>query len=374
MISRRDIQALIDRPTNGHDVLSVFLDMSVNSDNKRTYTVFLNQEKGRHDELDSDRRGHHREALGEAFARLEEWVATRFDEANKGVAIYVEVGGDWIEGYQVPVPLENRVALGDRPVVGPLVQIVESYRHHGVALVDREHLRLLSLYLDRTLHEKQVETAPYPAPHDVQRGGFSARDYQDRKEEETRHFFKEFASEVDAFVRRHRPHDLVLLGTQENVRKFSEFLSDAVRRKVTHTDRMEIDATPAEIVEKLAPVFRRKLEEDEARAVDLLHERVREKHRAVAGFDATLEQLQEGKLETLIVARGLEQSGGRCTRCRFILARADGDCPYCGGPVVDGVDLVEEIVRLGEVQQVDMDFVGAATVRDLGGIGGFLRF
>lgn len=374
MISRDHIQALIDRPANGKNVLSAFLDMSVNSDNKRTYQIFLNKEKGRYDELDSDRPGHHREAMGEAFARLEDWVQANFEQANKGLAIYIEVGGDWMEGHQIPLPLDNRLVVGHRPVVGPLVEIVESYHHHGVVLVDREHLRLLSLYLDRTLHERAVETEPYPAPHDVKRGGFSAKDYQDRKEEETRHFFKEFASEVEAFDRRHRPRDLILLGTPENVRKFTEFLPEAIQKKISHTDRIELDASAAEIREKLAPVFRRRVEEAQARAVDLLRERVRHEHKAVAGFERTLEQLQEGKIQTLVVARGLEQKGGRCSKCSFLLARTSGECPYCGGAVTNDVDLVEEIVRLGEDQNLDLDFVPADTVRDLGGVGGLLRF
>jgi hypothetical protein len=37
MISRDQVQRLIDRPSNGRNILSAFLDMSVSSDNKRTY-------------------------------------------------------------------------------------------------------------------------------------------------------------------------------------------------------------------------------------------------------------------------------------------------------------------------------------------------
>lgn len=374
MISRDDIQTLIDRPANGQQVVSAFFDMSVNSDNKRTFQVFLNKEKAQFDELDSDRPGHHREELGEAFARLEQWIDQQFDEANKGIAIYVEVGGDWIQGHQVPLPLENRLVLNQRPVVGPLVEIVESYHHHGVVLVDREHLRMISLYLDQTLHDQSVETEPYPTPHDVKRGGFSAKDFQDRKEQETKSFFKDFAAEVENFNKRYHPDDLILLGTHENVKKFMEFLPEHILKKVVHTDRMELDATPTQIREKLAPVFERQLDEEEARAVEVLHERVREDHKAVSGFDKTLEQLQEGKVETLVVARGLRKQGGRCTKCSFILNRTSGDCPYCGGRVEDSVDLVEEIVRLGEDQNLHLEFVAASAVEDLGGVGGLLRF
>ncbi|MFP4623706.1 MAG: VLRF1 family aeRF1-type release factor [Gemmatimonadota bacterium] len=374
MISREQIQQLIEREADRAGVLSVFLDMSVNSNNKRTHHIFLAKEKAAFAELDSDREGHHNEAIGAAFARLERWLDSEYDESKKGIAFFTALDGDWQQGHQVSVPLPNRVQVSKRPIVSPLVEVVERYHHHGVVLVDREHLRLLSVFIDQTLNEKEVTTEPYPAAHDVQRGGFSSKNFQKRKEEETRHFFKEFGQEVEDFVRRYRPEDLILLGTTENVKKFREFLPDAIDRMVAHTDRMEIDATASEVRQKLAPLFEARIQEEEARAVDLLRDRVRESHLAVAGLDNTLEQLQGGKLQTLVIGRGLSQQGGRCEQCRFVLARTTGTCPYCGGNVRDSLDLGEELVRIAEDQSVHIDFVEPSTLGDLGGVGGLLRF
>lgn len=348
--------------------------MSVNSDNKRTYQIFLNKEKASHQELDSDRDGKHREALGEAFARLERWIGSNFREANKGVAVYVEIDGDWLEGFQFPLSIPNRLALDTRPVVGPLVEIISRYHHHGVVLVDREHLRLLSFFLEQAMHEKEVQTEPFPAPHDIKRGGFSARDYQARKAEETRHFFKEFAAEVEDFVRTHRPNDLTLLGTHENVVRFVERLPQAIQDMIIHTDGMEIDATTSEIRRKLAPVFQRRRQERETASVDLLRDRLKQSHFAVAGFEQTLEHLQAGKIQTLVVARGAHRNGGQCEKCGYLFAQGTGTCSYCEGPVRDHVDLVEEILRLAGDQEVDIAFVTASAVQDMGDVGALLRF
>ncbi|MFO7894314.1 MAG: hypothetical protein R6U63_11310 [Longimicrobiales bacterium] len=374
MISRDQIQQLIDRPDSEDGVLTVYLDMSVNENQKRTYQVFLNQEKAEFPELDSDRPGHHREPLGAAFERVENWLSSEFDESKKGVALFTEIGGDWFEAYQLSVPVENRLTIYERPIVGPLVEILERYHHHGVVLVDREHLRLMSLFLDQTLNEREVETEPYPTPHDVRRGGFSAKDFQDRKAEETRNFFKEFADEVSAFVRRHNPDDLILLGTTENVKKFREFLPESVKALIAHTDRMDIEATAPEVRERLAPVFEAHLDEEEARVVQLLRDRVQEAHKAVAGLDDTLQELQEGKLESLVIARGTDSRGGRCDSCGFFLARQTGSCPYCGGSVREAVNLGEAMVRMAVDQGIEVDFVPASTIGELGGVGGLLRF
>jgi rubrerythrin len=374
MISRDQIRQLIERPANGTPILSAFLDMSVNSNNKRTFQVFLNKEKASLTGAESGEDGRPGD-LGGVFAGLERWIGSNYDESKKGVAYYAAVDGSWNVGHQVSVPLPNRVGLSDRPVVGPLVEVIERYRHHGVVVVDREHLRLMSFFLDQALHERAVETEPHPTSHDVKRGGFSAADYQARKAEEARrHYFREFAEEVARFVRRHSPEDLILLGTPENVKKFREFLPSAVDRMVTQTDRVAIDATASEIRDRLAPFFQSQLLEEEARAVDRLRDRVRESHKAVAGPTATLEQLQGGKLETLVIARGFDQTGGSCSRCGFVLAGTSPPCPYCGGDVRGSVDLGEALLRIAEDQGLHIDLVEPSALEDLGGVGGLLRY
>lgn len=374
MISREDIQSLIEMKGLEHPVLSVFLDMSVNSDNKRTYQIFLNKERSRQDEIAGDLVSATRESVGRAFTRLQEWIDVEYDEGSKGVAVFLELDGEWVQGFQLPVPLENRAVVDERPVIGPLFQVMQGYHHHGVVLVDREHLRILSLFMDQALRELRVDTEPYPAPHDVKRGGYSQKDFQKRKEEETRHFFKEFAQQVEEFVRRYVPDDLILLGTDENVKKFREFLPNAIRDRVVHTAHAPVEATAPEVAQRLESFFRALAEQETTRAVDLLRDRVEHQHRATAGFHRTLEQLQEGKVEKLVLGKGVEKTGARCETCGFLLVRRDSGCPYCGGEVKNGIDLAEAMVRLAAEQEVSIDFVPAEAVADLDGVGALLRF
>jgi len=373
MIAREDIQGLMRREFS-RPVLSAFLDMSVTADNKRTHQLFLNKRRSEISELDSDRAGAHREALGEAFERIERWIQDEFDETNKGVALFIEVGGEWMEAFQIPVPVPNRLVIGEEPAIGTLVQVLERHRHHGVVLVDREHVRMISVQLGVPIREHRVEGEPYPAPHDVQRGGYSQKDYQKRKAEEVRHFFREFGKEVDEFVRRYRPDDLVLVGTDENVKAFLDHLSEPARQKVVHTAPGRVDAPTSEILQRLTPFFRMQEEKTKSELVDLLRDRVRNRHLATAGFHDTVVQLQQGKVDTLILARDAERDGARCTSCGFYLAHPDTQCPYCGGRTRDGVDLVEAIVRLAEEQEVPIEFVARDAIADLNDVGALLKF
>jgi peptide chain release factor subunit 1 len=374
MVSKQDLERIIAHDSGGREVLSLFLDMSVNSDNKRTHRVFLNQRRAQFDELDSDRTNQSRTGLAEAFQRVESWLDTEYAQENRGIVIYTELGGDWFEAFQFPVTVPNRMIVSDRPSVGPLAQVLESYDHHGVVLLDRERVRILSVYLGTLLEEIEIHGEPYPTPHDVQAGGYSQMRFQRRKLEEMRHFFKEFAKEVEDFVRRYQPRDLIVLGTDENVARFREFLSENVTGKIIYTGPMWVDESTSEILSRIEPHLEAERDRESRELIQVVRERVRQDYLATAGFQSTLVALQEGKVDTLLIEENQQREGARCTQCGFVFGREVERCPYDGSPANPGVDVVEEAIRLAEAQGADIEFVPAGEVQDLAGVAALLRF
>lgn len=374
MITTNDIQRLIQHDANGRPILSLFLDMSVNSDNKRTHQIFLNKERARFSELESDRENHHREPLGAVFARIDRWIDEFYDPVNKGVAIFAEVGGDWFEALQFPAPTRNRLELLDYPVIGPLSEVVSAHPRSGVILVDREHLRLLSVHMGVLGEDYRIEPDVIDSPHDVQAGGYSHKDYQKRKAEEARHFFKDFVEEIGRFDQRVRPDAYILLGTTENTQHFRELLPKQITDRIMHTAHCPLGVPAAEIVRLVGTAMDEVAQRTEAAALDLVQDRVRQSHFATSGLHDTLVQLQEGKVERLVVARDLERDGVQCTKCSFYLVQRDGACPYCGGELRDGVDLVESMIRMAANQEVGVDFVPGDSMRDLKGVAALLKF
>ena len=106
----------------------------------------------------------------------------------------------------------------------------------------------------------------------------------------------------------------------------------------------------------------------------LMRERVKQDYLATAGFQSTLTALQEGKVDTLVIAQDQELDGARCSQCGFIFARELDSCPYDGATATGGVNVVEEAVRMAESQGAEVKFVPASTVQDLRGVGALLRF
>ena len=374
MINKQDLERLISREPSGRPMISLFLDMSVNQSQKRNWDVFLSQKRAQLEETEPELLTREQPAIDELAARIRGWIADGFEQSNRGVVIYAEIGGDYVEAMQFPVPVQNRLVVADRPVIGPLAQVLESYHHYGVILLDREHVRILSVYLGSLLDEIELHGDPLPVPSHVKAGGYSQSRLQRRKAEEMRHFFKDFAAEVEEFVDRYQPKDLVLLGTEENTAKFRDFLPDSLLQRVVHTGNMWVDEPAAGVMEKLEPLLRADMDRHNREVVEQIKDRVAHDYLATAGFQGTLTALQEGKVDTLVLASDHRQAGVRCGQCGFVFARELKACPYDGSSALDSVDVVEEMVRMAEGQGVQISFAAPAEVQELKGAGALLRF
>ncbi|MEO5511808.1 MAG: hypothetical protein ABIS27_14350 [Longimicrobiales bacterium] len=360
--------------TSTHPVLSVYLDMSVNSDNKRTYQTFLNKQRARFAHPESDPEAHHGEPIGTVIERVEAWLADEFDTRSKGAAIFAEVGGDWFHAVAFARPFTNRLEVGAHPLIGPLRVALGNERRYCVAIVDREHLRVLSIYMDSVEEEKIDESETNDAEIEVQSDGHAEKEYEKWKAEETRKSFKTFAQDVESLGASRRADGYMVLGTDENVNHFLEFLSPAVADKVVHTCHAPPAAGNSDIIRFLSPVFENLRSREEASSIEELLSRVRQEHLATSGWHETLTELQEGKVDRLFIARDETKEGVQCTQCNFYLVRRDGDCPYCGGSLREGVDLVESAVRMAAGQDVRLAFIPADAMTEVDGVGALLKF
>jgi len=374
MITKQDLERLINRGESGRPIVSLFLDLSVNQNNKRTHQVFLSQKRAQFEELQSEWMTEHEEGVETLWDRIQGWLTSDFDERKNGAVIYAEVGGEWFEALQTRAPLQNRLIVAPRPVVAPLAQALEGYRHYGVVLIDREHVRLLSVYQGTVLDQVERRGDPLPPPHDVQAGGYAQSRYQRRKLEETKHFFRDFAAEVQEFVQRYSPDDLVLLGTEENLSFFAEQLPDSILQRVVYTGAMWVDENPNEVVRQLEPLLQAELARTHHEVVVQVRDRVVHDYMATAGFQGTLSALQEGRVDTLVLARDSRRDGKRCAQCGFVFARDLKACPYDGSTALTEVDVVEEMVRMAEGQGVTVAYADPGDVADMKGAGALLRY
>ena len=80
--------------------------------------------------------------------------------------------------------------------------------------------------------------------------------------------------------------------------------------------------------------------------------------RATLGLRATLDAISIGRVETLLVAKGVLRPGVACAQCVYLGLEA-GECPHCGADVLSVPDIIEEAIDRGLSHSTEVLFVAA---------------
>src|SRR3546814_20061815 len=104
---------------------------------------------------------------------------------------------------------------------------------------------------------------------------------------------------------------------------------------------MRVDQPASQILTEIEPHLEAERVRESMEILDQVRERVNQDYLATAGFQSTLTALQEGKVDTLIIARDPDREGARCTQCGFLFAREVEVCPYAGASTNTGVNRAE---------------------------------
>lgn len=305
--------------------------------------------------------------------RIEDFVRDEFDRRGvRGLAVLSCHGAGLWEEITLPRPVRDRVVVAARPYLLPLEDQVETYESFCTAIVNREKARLLVARMGE-IEEVTEILDEVPGWHD-QGGRAQARHQRHIKDHAQRHF-KHVAEALMSLRKRRRYDHLILAGPDEAVAELERELHDYVRRTIRARASLAMTASTAEVLERSLAAEENLERVREREAVSRLVSEVEGRTgRAVAGLGPTLEALEAGRVEGLVVLAELDASGLRCSGCGHLAAEGR-ECPLCGGEYVPAPDIVEEAVESALRQRCRVETVGdAPELSAVGGIGAILRF
>ncbi len=318
-------------------------------------------------------------ALPEVAARsvegdLEEisaFVRERFERGDtRGLALFsASAAGLW-EEIALPRPVRDRVVVGPRADVRMLEALLETYEPTCVALVDYEKARLFCSQLGR-VEEVRDLADEVPGRHD--QGGWAQMRMQRHVDDHRMQHLKHVAETLFGLWRSRGFAHLVLAGPGEAHRELEGLLHEYLRRRVRAHLSLPVTATLEEVRVRTLEVEEELERAQEAEVVTRLADAI-PSGGGVAGLDATLGALSEGRVGTLVVGLDLVRPGGVCDRCGRLGTRAS-DCPTCGAPMREVPDVVEVAVASAYERGCEVETVTAdERLERLGGIGALLRF
>lgn len=364
MLQDKDLRELSEVFDTKPTFLSVYLNLKDNLDTK----FMSRRERECSKILKSDRDLYH------AFEKNLEAIKEYLDKTHlreKGVAIFSSKNKDFFRAFQIPITLENLFIVDTSPYLRPLALYLEEYENFCIILIDHSNARMFLVTASKITDTKEIHKDIF---HHHKKGGFSQMRYQRIRDGKILHFFKEVVEDITKMLENENVRRIIIAGPQVPKKEFMEYLPKEFNEKVIGFIETDIDTHENELLKEAFSIFFEKEREEETELVDKLKSEVLKDGLATYGVNETLDALNQGKVEKILLNMGIKIRGWKCERCKVIEKGDAKTCKYCNQKVYS-VDVIEEIVENAEMMRAEMEFIKPNEIlEEMGGIGAFLRY
>jgi peptide chain release factor subunit 1 len=366
MLSESDLRELLDFSPD-QPVLSIYLNRLPNEGNADAHKLRLRN-------MLKDL------PLRQDVAVLEHFFDHEYDWSGRSIAVFSCSSKEFFRAYPQAVSIPDQVYVGDRPVVKPLVDVMDAFGGYGVVLVDKQGARLFFFHLgelreqegvlgEEVRHTKRGGASALPG----RKGGMAGQTHYadeviERNMKETVDFAMHFFEENH--VRR-----VLIGGTEENNALFRGHLPKAWQSLVVGTFHMSMTASHTEVLNKAMQIGMEAEELRETHLVETAITTAAKGNGGTIGIDATLTAIHNRQVQTLLVSEGYHTPGYHCKGCGYLTTLELDSCPFCSSVFEKLPDAVEHAVtdtmKNGGVIEV-IHYVTALS--QAGKIGAILRY
>jgi peptide chain release factor subunit 1 len=311
---------------------------------------------------------------------VEGYFQHQYDWSGRSVAVFSCASKDFFQAFSLAIPLSDRLRINNIPHVKPLANLFDSYGGYGVALVDKQGIRLFYFHLgelgeqegllgENIKRTKRGGASSYPG----RRGGSAGQtDYVD---ELTERNMKEGADFAVHFFQEHNVRRVLIGGTEDNVAQFRSLLPKSWQSLIVGTFPSSMTASKKEVLERALQTGQQAEIDRENRLLDALVTSAAKKRGGVLHLDDTLKAVQDFKIQSLVIKEGYREPGYQCQGCGYLTSIEMPACPYCGGAFTQTPDVVELAVHKVLQQGGDVEFVHSNHAGNkFKGIGAILRY
>lgn len=361
MLTSADIQQAVEFEAQHHKVLSVYLNVDPHRRNVEKYRLalrnLLNQAE---------------QAADADIEKIRNYVEMGYNRQGRGLVMFSCVAANFWWAHSMQPPVEDKVFVSFRPYVRPLATLIDTYERCGVIQVDQSGARL---YL---FNMGVLEAADGYLGEEVKMhraGGWAAQRYQRHEAEQARQNLQDAAELAETFYREAETRRLILAGTEKNVARFKELLSNRLRAMVVGQISADANAGPAELRDK-ALALAQQAEDAEANA--LAERVVTQAHKggnAVLGLAETLTAVQTGRAQHVVVLTDYVQPAYRFVDSGYILLELNEQSELASGRVQSLPDGVDSVIRRAMAQGIGVTILDAhPTLAGAGKIGALTRY
>lgn len=300
---------------------------------------------------------------------------------NGALAIFAASDGS----IYVPLPfaISNELHWGE-PAMAQLLRIAEEHKTACVVVVDRTGARffryelgeiaeLPAMKFEIDASEWKKKDHGHMARRDTKMPHGMLRDaFKQRMDQQYLRFFRHVSERIK-FVRAKENLDLVLLvGSDRLTKPIASCLPPEFQERTLALNLDLAKVAAAKLQARIEPKLDDWIKQFAAQQTAALLEGG---PAAVVGLDETLAQLQEGRIRSVLMVRGLDAALRQCLKCGDINRSADPSCANCGSARRE-VMLSQILEKIAEEHHTNIEILdpdAAKKLAEAGGIGGWLR-
>jgi hypothetical protein len=374
----RTLKRLAVRGPSAWPVLSVYVNTRPIGPQMTTYRPFL--KKRMTEELKAlPQRSAEHAGLSHDFERIQHYLDYELRGSTQAVGLFAShPDGDFFEAIQVTEEWPNQlVTVGHLPTLYPLVRMADRYCRAAVLVADTHTARLFVIALGAVEVRRELSNPTLHKPHAA--GELDQSNVQRHVENAWAQHARQAAQALEDLARDKSASHLLVGGdviVPEILRHLSKAASDLLLGRHAWDIRIP-EATLVAEVSRLVEEHEAGVRRKRAGAVLV---KVESGGRTVAGVDATVAALREGKVNQLVLGDGFPDVAPAWA-CRICPGFGPGPkpsaCSFCGRNEVENVELREELACRAVAQGSRVHFVEAQAMPEFdaqGSVGALLRY
>ena len=307
--------------------------------------------------------------------RINTYLDNELNRSADGLALFAAAGADgFFEAVQLDAPIDyHGLFIGAVPYLYPLARLIDQYPHYASVLLDTNHAEIFVFGLGAI--QKREELTGVKTRRSSM-GGWSQARYQRHAENFHLHHIKEVVETLDRIVQADNIAHIILVGDEVAVPLLKDALPAHLTGKLSDVMKLERHLGEDDVARATLDVVRRKDAESDHERVTQVLDAWRAGGLGVAGPEATLDALQLGQVEEVLISaspQDLKPVQRLPDEAARDLIAADTSAP--AGPELPQLRLSGKLVTEALKTDAHVRFIeDPQWLREHGGVAALLRF
>ncbi len=300
------------------------------------------------------------EKLPGSSAGIDHFLNAEHDWQKAGLALFSCPEASFFKTFAVQTPFRNRIRIGDKPYIKPLAHLVEYYANYGAILVDKVGAKFFHFHLGELVENagtmgeevRKIKTGQGSSTTGM-RGGQGSNDH----DEDVARNLRQAAHNSATFFAKRKIRRLFLGGSNDTVAHFRQYLPKQMQAQIAGVFPSSMDVGEHEVRATTLRLLGEANTHRETQLVDELIDKAAKGGSGVVGISRTLHAINEGRVQTLILADGFRLPGYQDSATGSLTYEGDGHFDdESWQPVGDVVDrAVERTLAYGGHVEVVSD-------------------